>query len=80
MKVMFSTNSKDIIDTIKTLVTAHNIRHEIVESKYQTYITLYNAKSIDYNFTHNIIIIVYNNIGIRLKFDAVNDMFVDKMN
>ena len=80
MKVMFSTNSKDIIDTIKTLVTAHNIRYEMIESKYQTYITLYNVKSIDYNFTHNIIIIVYNNIGIRLKFDIVNDMFVDKMN
>ena len=79
MKVSFSTNSQYLLDIIKTITKANNIKSDIQEFTHSTYITLFNVVNIDYNIEREVFIIAYNNIGIRIHMHEITDMFIDTM-
>lgn len=77
MKVSLTTNNEDLLNIIKTISKAYNIKTDIMEFTSSSYITLFDVDTIDYNVEKEVLIIVYNNIGIRCKIKDITDLFID---
>lgn len=78
MKVSLDTNNNELINIIKTITKAYNIKTDIMEFTASSYITLFDVDTIDYNIEKEVIILVCKNIGIKCHIKDITNIFIDK--
>lgn len=78
MKASFTTKSEELLNIIKVTSKAYNIDTDIMEFTNESYITLFDVDTIDYNIEKEVIIIMYKNIGIKCHIKDITDIFIDK--
>lgn len=84
MQVKLFTNDDKTINFLKENILYYNIKGDIIDTFGEDYkpknklIILYDITSIDYQVATNTIKLYYKNIGITLKTDTIDDMFIEK--
>lgn len=84
MTIKMHTMDIDTINFINECIKYHNITGDIIPVRNtngeitNNIIIIYNINSVDYNPQENIIKLLYKNIGLTIKIDIINTMFIDK--